>query len=327
MSEGGFKYVFGPVVSRRLGRSLGVDVVPFKTCTYNCIYCQLGPTTRRTLERKSYVPLDAVLDELRRKLAAGVPADYITIAGSGEPTLYADLKPLIRNIKAMTSIPVAVITNGALFWMPEVQEAVLEADVVVPSLDAGNEASFARVNRPYPEVTFDQMVEGLASFRRRYHGQLWLEVFLLSGVTDSDSELDQIRDIAERIQPDKIQLNTVARPTPGREGEAPAEPVPEEKMKRIAQRLGGSFALPAEVIAHYELPRHIVRQTSVCCQDDVLAVIQRHPCNLVDIAQGLSISLDEAERHIATLTEKGAILQETRDGVAFYVAPNPTHNP
>jgi len=327
MSEGGFKYVFGPVVSRRLGRSLGVDVVPFKTCTYNCIYCQLGPTTRRTLERKSYVPLDAVLDELRRKLAAGAPADYITIAGSGEPTLYADLKPLIRNIKAMTSIPVAVITNGALFWMPEVQEAVLEADVVVPSLDAGNEASFARVNRPLADIDFEQMVQGLIAFRKRYRGQFWLEIFLLRGITDTDEEIDQLRALVQRIRPDKIQLNTVARPAPGGEGEAPAEPVPEDKMKRIAQRLGGSLALPAEVIAHYELPRHIVRQTSVCCQDDVLAVIQRHPCNLVDIAQGLSISLDEAERHIATLTEKGAILQEPRDGVAFYVAPNPTHNP
>jgi wyosine [tRNA(Phe)-imidazoG37] synthetase (radical SAM superfamily) len=304
-----------------------VDVVPFKTCTYNCIYCQLGPTTRRTLERKSYVPLDAVLDELRRKLAAGAPADYITIAGSGEPTLYADLKPLIRNIKAMTSIPVAVITNGALFWMPEVQEAVLEADVVVPSLDAGNEASFARVNRPLADIDFEQMVQGLIAFRKRYRGQFWLEIFLLRGITDTDEEIDQLRALVQRIRPDKIQLNTVARPAPGGEGEAPAEPVPEDKMKRIAQRLGGSLALPAEVIAHYELPRHIVRQTSVCCQDDVLAVIQRHPCNLVDIAQGLSISLDEAERHIATLTEKGAILQEPRDGVAFYVAPNPTHNP
>ena len=326
MSEGGFKYVFGPVASRRLGRSLGVDVVPFKTCTYNCIYCQLGPTTRPTLERKSYVPLEAVLDELRRKLAASVPADYITIAGSGEPTLYSNLRLLIEGIKKMTSIPVAVITNGALFWMPEVQEAVLEADVVVPSLDAGNEASFARVNRPLPEIGFEQMVEGLIAFRKRYRGQFWLEIFLLRGITDTNEEIDQLRALVQRIRPDKIQLNTVARPAPGREGEAPAEPVPEEKMKKLAQRLGGSLALPVEVIAHYELQYHSVGQTSVC-QEDVLAVIQRHPCNLADIAQGLGISLDEAERHIALLVEQGAILQEVCDGVAFYVAPNPTHGP
>ena len=326
MTQDTFRYVFGPVVSRRLGRSLGVDVVPFKTCSYNCIYCQLGPTTRRTLERKCYVPLDAILEELRRKLEAGVQADHITISGSGEPTLCADMKPLIRGIKAMTSIPVAVITNGATLWMPEVQEALLDADVVVPSLDAGNEESFKRVNRPCPEISFAQMVEGLIAFRKRYRGQFWLEVFLLSGITDTDSEVGELRVLIDRIQPDKIQLNTVARPTPGWEGEAPAEPVPEARMKAIAKRLGRSLALPVEVIAHHEFQRHAAGQTSVS-PEDVLAVVQRHPCDIEGIVEGLGIAIEEAERHIAALSDRGAISQDMRNGVAFYFVPNPSRNP
>jgi wyosine [tRNA(Phe)-imidazoG37] synthetase (radical SAM superfamily) len=318
MTQDTFRYVFGPVVSRRLGRSLGVDVVPFKTCSYNCIYCQLGPTTHQTLERKDYVPLEAIIEELRRKLDAGLQADHITISGSGEPTLYAGLKPLIREIKEMTSIPVAVITNGAMLWMPEVREAILEADVVVPSLDAGNAASFARVNRPSPGITFEQMVEGLIAFRKRYNGQFWLEIFLLNGITDSDSEVDQIRALVERIQPDKIQLNTVARPAPG----STVAPVPEETMEKIARRLGPK----AEVIAHYEFQRHAVGQTSVC-PEDVLAVIQRHPCNLPDIAEGLGISIEEAQKHIAALMENQAILEELHDGVPFYLVPSSKHDP
>jgi wyosine [tRNA(Phe)-imidazoG37] synthetase (radical SAM superfamily) len=312
MADMAFRYVFGPVASRRLGRSLGVDVVPFKTCTYDCIYCQLGPTTRRTVERGDYVPLEGVLEELRRTLAAGVAADYITIAGSGEPTLYSGLKRLITGIKAMTDIPVAVITNGALLWMPEVQEDLLDADLVVPSLDAGTEASFARVNRPCTGLGFDRMVEGLVAFRRRYRGRLWLEVFLLGGITDTDAEVARIADAVERIRPDKIQLNTVARPAPGSD----VAPVPPDVMERIARRFGPN----AEVIAHYELSRHATR--AEIRPEDVLAVVQRHPCSLADIAQGLGISLDEAAEHMAALTEKRAVSEEIRDGIPFYLANN-----
>jgi len=315
MDNSGFTYVFGPVVSRRLGRSLGVDVVPFKTCTYDCTYCQLGATTDHTIRRDKYVPLDAVLEEIRRKLASGAAAEYITIAGSGEPTLYSELKALIAGIKAMTGVPVAVITNGALLWMPDVRDDLLAADLVVPSLDVGTAGTFAQVNRPCGGIDFEQMIEGLAAFREAYRGQIWLEVFLLRGITDTPDEVERISRIVERIRPDKVQLNTVARPAPG----GGVEPVPRDVMDRIAERLGPI----AEVVAHYDLTPHAA-QVSIR-PEDVLDVIRRHPCNLADIAEGLGIPREEAERHVAVLEEKGLIAVDLRDGTPFYLAQDAAH--
>ena len=319
MTDAAFKYVFGPVLSRRLGRSLGVDVVPFKTCTYNCIYCQLGETTNHTLDIRSYVPLENVLDEIRRKLEAGVAADYITIAGSGEPTLYAELGRLIAGIKGMTSIPVAVLTNGGLLWKREVQDALLAADVVIPSLDAGNADSFAEVNRPRAEITFEKMVEGLVAFRRRYTGQLWLEVFLLHGVTDSEAAIAELARSVERICPDRVQLNTVARPAPGAAGK-PCLPVSREDMEQIGSRLGFN----AEVIAHYETTRHAA--TASGQPEDLWAMIQRHPCSIEDFTVGLGLSEDDARRHIQRLLEQGAIHAEVHNGVTFYLPQTNEHD-
>lgn len=310
MENASFSYVFGPVASRRLGRSLGVDVVPFKTCTYDCTYCQLGATTEHTVRRGNYVPREAVLDEIRRKLASGAAVDYITIAGSGEPALYSELRELIAGIKAMTRVPVAVITNGALLWMPEVRDGILAADLVVPSLDAGSAETFAQVNRPCGGVDFDPMIAGLVAFRDAYPGQIWLEVFLLRGITDTPEEVERISEIVGRIRPDKVQLNTVARPAPG----GGVEPVPREVMERIAERLGPV----AEVVAHYDLTPHAAQ--AGIRPEDVLDVIRRHPCNLADIAQGLGIPTDEAERHIRVLEEKGLLAVDPRDGTPFYLA-------
>ena len=158
------QHVFGPVPSRRLGRSLGVDLVPFKVCTYDCIYCQLGRTTCKTTERKEWVPLNEVCASLRDTL--DTKPDFITLSGSGEPTLFSRPGELIRSIKDLTDVPVAVLTNGSLLSVPEVRAGLLEADLVVPSLDAGNERLFRIVNRPHEDIAFDRMVEGLIAFRQ-----------------------------------------------------------------------------------------------------------------------------------------------------------------
>ena len=162
-------HVFGPVPSRRIGRSLGVDLVPYKTCTYDCIYCQLGGTTNLTLEPKEWVPMDAVLDELKRKLETR--PDYITLSGSGEPTLYSRLGEIIGRIREITDVPVAVLTNGSLLWKKEVREEVAMADLVLPSLDADNDYNFRFINRPHPDISFDQLIEGLIEFRSEFTGQ------------------------------------------------------------------------------------------------------------------------------------------------------------
>ncbi|MCK4625431.1 MAG: radical SAM protein, partial [Phycisphaerae bacterium] len=170
-------YIFGPVPSRRLGRSLGVDLVPFKTCSYDCIYCQLGRTTNKTIQRKEWVPLDDVVAELKTNLSS--QPDYITLSGSGEPTLYSRTGELIDRIKAVTDVPVAVLTNGSLLWNQEVCAQLMNADLIVPSLDAGDEMMFRAVNRPHEDISFEKMLKGLIEFRREYQGQYWLEVMFL----------------------------------------------------------------------------------------------------------------------------------------------------
>lgn len=205
-------YVYGPVPSRRLGRSLGVDLVPYKTCTYDCVYCQLGRTTCKTIERREYVSIDAVLAELERKLAVAKRPDYVGLAGSGEPTLNSGIGRLITALKALTDVPIAVITNGSLLWSEQVRGELAAADLVLPSLDAGDEQMFERVNRPDPTIKFDMMVDGLAAFAARFRGETWLEVMLLAGLTDSAAEVEKIAASARVISPTCVQLNTASRP-------------------------------------------------------------------------------------------------------------------
>lgn len=313
MNESSFKYVFGPAMSRRLGRSLGVDLVPLKTCTYNCIYCQLGATTQQTVERREYVPEEAILEELGRKLASGISADYITLAGSGEPTLYSRLGDLIDAIKRITDIPVALLTNGSLLWIPEIRAEAAKADLVIPSLDAGDETAFRQVNQACSEITFDHMVEGLADFRAMYAGPIWLEVFLLKGITDGNDELGGLIVLISRIRPDKVQINTVARPTPGFD----VAPVLPSDLEHFAREIERHTGCPAEVIAHSSAA---TAGSSTATPEDVLGLIRRHPCSLENLAQGLGISLDLARQLIDGLRARGAVIEEVRDGEAFYIA-------
>jgi len=188
MKPSDMRHVYGPVPSRRLGRSLGIDLVPFKVCTYDCIYCQLGRTTDLTLERKAYVTAENIMAELAPILTAADRPDYISLAGSGEPTLNSAIGEVIRRIKQQTEIPVAVLTNGALLWMAEVQQALLAADLVLPSLDAGDDGLFQKINRPHQALSFERMIDGLAAFTRRFAGAVWLEVLLLKGMTGTAAE-------------------------------------------------------------------------------------------------------------------------------------------
>ena len=312
MTEHAFQYVFGPVVSRRLGRSLGVDVIPFKTCVYDCIYCQLGKTTCHTVSRIEYTPLDALLNEVRLKVTADPDvADYITIAGSGEPTLYSRLGELVAGIKALTAIPVAVITNGALLWNPAVQEALMEVDLLVPSLDAADETSFQTVNRGCADITFDQMVAGLVSFRKKFKGHFWLEIFLLEGITGIPEQVDKFAALIDRINPERVQLNTVSRPAP----DGNVFPVSPERMEQIARRLGHE----AEVIAHYA-GTPVVAATSSASAKDLWDLIRRHPCTLEDAAQGLGLSLDVAHQYAGALLAENRLRKDVKNGETFYLA-------
>lgn len=302
------RHVFGPVPSRRLGRSLGVDLVPHKTCSYDCIYCQLGPTTNRTLTRRSYVSISGVLAEIARKLSAGPPPDYITLSGSGEPTLQLELDALILGIRHITSQPIAVLTNGSLLWRDDVQAELLHADLVIPSLDAGDADTFQCVNRPHAELRFDELVNGLVAFRRRFAGRIWLEVFLLDGVTTTDDQLDKLTRLAHRIAPDQVQLNTVARP--------PSEPSARAASMRDLEHAARRIGPPATVIA--ECPGYAVTMRGLFCQDDILDLLRRRPCTLDDLARGLGAHRLEVAKHLERLLHSQEIIMLQHGRYVFY---------
>jgi wyosine [tRNA(Phe)-imidazoG37] synthetase (radical SAM superfamily) len=285
-----------------------VDIVPFKTCTYDCIYCQLGRTTQKTVRCSPLVPVEKVIREVQDALK-GIPRpDYVTISGSGEPTLHSELGEIVSRIKSLTDVPVAIITNGSLFFRKEVREACLTADLVVPSLDAGDDAMFQYVNRPHASLSFGEVVNGLAEFRREYRGNIWLEVFLLGGVTAVRDEVLKIKEQADRIEPDRIQLNTVVRPA----AEEYAFPVAAEEMTKLCGLLGDR----AEIIPSFS-PKPGNEESKVL-RDDILALVARRPCSVEDIANGLMMNRAHVLKHLDDLVSKRLVTYTLRNGRVYY---------
>ena len=208
-----FKHLFGPVPSRRLGVSLGIDLVPHKTCTLNCVYCECGRTADLTLDRKEYVPTDEILNELKHYLDESPALDYITFSGSGEPMLHIKISEIINFLKNnYPGYKVAVLTNGTLFYNKWVRGEVKNADILIPSLDAASNEIFKKINRPHEKLNLKEIINGLAELCREFSGVIWLEIFIVPGLNDTDSELQKIKNIIEKINPDKVQLNTLDRP-------------------------------------------------------------------------------------------------------------------
>ncbi|HOW18505.1 MAG TPA: radical SAM protein [Phycisphaerae bacterium] len=299
------KHVFGPVPSRRLGRSLGIDLVPFKTCSYDCIYCQLGRTTCKTVERREWVRWEPLLEELKRRLDAR--PDYITFSGSGEPTLHAGLGELIDRIKSITSVPIAVLTNGSLLWRADVRRDLRDADLVIPSLDAGDDLHFRCVNRPHESLSFEQVVEGLIAFRDGFDGQYWLEVLVVSRWTSGRGHMEKIATWARKIRPDRVQLNTVSRP--------PAEPWAERVRRKRLLGLARLFEPRAEVIDEYTQPPTDGRPGSGA--DRICDTIRRRPCTLEDVMAAHGLHRNEAVKYLDELV-RGGFIERVASGSDFY---------
>lgn len=298
-------HIFGPVPSRRLGRSLGIDLIPPKTCTYDCLYCQVGLTTDKTERRKSWIAVDEIIAELKEKLP--LKPDFITLSGSGEPTLYSECGKLIAEIKKITPVPICVITNGSMLFLPEVRKELLEADVVMPSMDAGDEETFQKINRPVEGITFEKMVQGLIDFRKEYKGKYWLEVFFIAGLNDSNEQVDKMAKCIGNIQPDRVQLNTVSRP--------PAEDVnavSKQRLEQIAAKIKGS-----EVIADF---RGSMTEDFTARDEDIIDMLKRRPCSADDIAAGLKISKLEVLKHIEELEKAGKIEAAKQNDKIYYKA-------
>jgi wyosine [tRNA(Phe)-imidazoG37] synthetase (radical SAM superfamily) len=304
-----YRYLFGPVPSRRLGHSLGMDLVPFKTCSYDCIYCQLGRTTEKTVTRREYVPVDEMIRELERKLKEPGKIDYVTLAGSGEPTLYSGLGEVVKAAKKMTDIPVAVLTNGSLLWDDAVQKSLAEADLVVPSLDAGSADLFRYVNRPCAALSFHQVVEGIIDFCSAHREKIWLEVFLLAGVNGTKKEIRKFNAIIRKINPAKVQLNTVTRPP----AEQFALEMPSESLRELADRLDG----PVEIISDFDRPLADATEASGGMEHEVVALLGRRPCSVNDIAGSLNLRPQEVIKYLDALEKRGRLVVR-RSGENMY---------
>jgi wyosine [tRNA(Phe)-imidazoG37] synthetase (radical SAM superfamily) len=304
-----FRYLYGPVPSRRLGRSLGIDLVPHKICTYDCIYCQIGDTTEKTLARKEYVPVREIIEEVERFLKEGAPSvDHLSLSGSGEPTLHSQIRSVIEGIKAITSIPVAVITNGSLLYEEEVRQDLLRADIVLPSLDAVSSEVFMRINRPRPGFSVEKVIEGLVEFRKVYKGQIWLEILFCKGINDGKEELSRMKKVVDRIQPDLIHLNTVVRPP----SEKWAVPLGQKEMEEIRAFFGKS----ASIISEFD--RHPPMVSEMNIKEEILKILKRRPLSLSDLSKGMGISKNDLDRFIKPLMKEGKVQSRLFGDSVYY---------
>ena len=288
--------------SRRLGYSLGIDILPFKTCSLDCLYCQLGSTPHKTVERKKYFSVKAILTRIKQAVETGQRIDYITFSGSGEPTLNKIIGELINKIKAFTDIPIAVLTNSTLFSQEEVRKDLQEADLVVPSLDAASQKVFLRINRPHPALKFEEILSGLIEFRKQFKGKIWLEILFVKDINDSQAHLLKLKKAIEKIKPDKIHLNTVVRPP----ADISAQPISQSRLEEIQKFLGDK----AEIVAEFKGGDQMPYQENIT--ERILDMVKRRPVTLDDISSSLG------KHRNAVLKELNSLLQKNKIRTVIY---------
>ena len=302
------RHVYGPVPSRRLGFSLGVDIIPFKTCTLDCTYCQLGSTRKTVCRRGSWFPPGEILAQVKETVGSGQKIDVITFSGSGEPTLNRDIGLIIRAIKKMTRIPVVVLTNGTLLTRKEVRQDLADADIVVPSLDAVSRNLFRRVNRPNRALDPEKIIDGLTRFREGFQGEIWLEVMLIKGVNDSPAHIKALRAAADRIRPERIQLNTVVRPP----ADVQAKPLSPGAMEKIRDALGPR----AEIIASFEKRKQAPAVGDF--ETALLTAVGRRPMTAEDISLSLGRHRDEVLKALSSLRGRRKVRKAVHGGKTYF---------
>ncbi|MBN1463434.1 MAG: radical SAM protein [Paludibacteraceae bacterium] len=306
-----YKYLFGPVPSRRLGMSLGVDFVPKKVCSLDCVYCEVGKTTKLTLDRKEYVPFEKIKEELTHYFTNNPNPDYITFSGSGEPTLNMFIGEILQFIKQnKPNIPVAVLTNGTLFYDKSVRAAMLDADVVLPSLDAATEAVFKKINRPAKDLIFDKYIQGLIDFRKEFKGKIWLEIFILPNYNDTENELTELKNMILKIKPDSVQLNTLDRPGTVSNLQGASR----DELQRIVHFLNLDNV---EIIAASP-ERKNVQSYRTDKETAIIETIARRPCTLNDLTKILGMHVNEINKYLDVLEADKIIETVTQERGVFY---------
>ncbi len=306
-----YKYLFGPVPSRRLGMSLGVDLVPKKVCSLDCVYCEVGNTTKLTTKKMEYIPYDKVITELKDYFENNPNPDYITFSGSGEPTLNSRIGDVLQFIKQKKSeIPVAVLTNGTLFYDENIRKELLDADVVLPSLDAATENTFQKINRPAKELTVEKYIQGLVEFRKEYTGQIWLEVFILPGFNDNIEDLKALKKAFEQIKPDEIQLNTLDRPGTVKD----ISPANKDTLQKIVD----FWKLPNVVVIAAASERKEIKSYRKDAETAILETITRRPCTIDDLVKILGLHINEINKYLDVLESEDKIESIWQDRGIFY---------
>ncbi len=310
-------FVYGPVPSRRLGLSLGINIIPFKTCTLDCVYCQCGKTTKKTLERRSFFPVDDIIAAVRLAIRQSSianpksPISFLTFSGEGEPTLNRDLGRIIRKLKREFSIPVAVITNSTLLTDPQVRRDVCAADLVVPSLDAADQRNFAQVDRNHRDLKAADIIEGLKLFRRAYRGKIWLEIMLVKGVNDSVEHVVALRRAAWEIRPDRVQLNTVVRPP----AEKSARPLSLDDLEQIQCLFGPNTDIIGAAKSKVQRRKSRVSNRP---DETMVATVQGRPVTKLDLVCSLGVAPREIEAALQRLLRDKRIRSVNYSGKKFY---------
>ncbi len=306
-----YKHLFGPVPSRRLGMSLGVELIPHKICSLNCVYCECGSTTKLTAERKEWVPVRNVKTELINFFENNLVPDYITFSGAGEPTLNSGIGELIEFIKnKWSNIPIAVLTNGSLLNRLDVRRELLNADIVLPSLDAASKDVFLKIDRPHPNIIITEYIEGLIQFRENFSGEIWLEVLILPGFNDSLEELDLLKEAFLGIRPDRIQINSLDRPGAVNNLRS-ANRMELDSIKEYWNLEN------VEVIAAAPDRKEIksYRQDSEAA---IIETIARRPCTLQDLSGILGLHINEVNKYLGVLQSENKISFSRQDRGLFY---------
>ena len=303
-------YFYGPVPSRRLGFSLGVDIIPLKTCDFDCIYCQLGRSAKFRTKRGVWVDLKGLRKELKTILKNKPKIDFLTISGSGEPTLHKGLNKIIKVLKTETknTYPVCVITNSSLLYRKEVRRELLLADLIVPSLDAGSAKTFRKINNPARNVNFSNVVKGLEALRKEFKGDIWLEVMLVKGVNDSIDEVKKIKKIIDQFKPDKVQLNFPIRPT-------------DDKLKlpdkKTINKIISILSKNTKIISPFIKKINELNLTGDL-ESKILRLLQVRPESLENLSSSLGINISLAIKALTNLLEKRLIKKENNNEIIFY---------
>ncbi len=305
-----YKYIFGPVPSRRLGVSLGVDIIPFKTCTFDCIYCECGKTTVKTDIRKEYLNKHEIISEIDHYLKHNPFPEIITLSGSGEPMLNTGMGDIISFIKNnYPDLKVGLITNSSVFVNKETINEAVNADIILPSLDSAIQASFEIINRPYHDIDINDIIEGLISLRHLFPGKIWLEIFILPGINDDTENIEALKNAIKRIRPDRVQLNTLDRP--GVEDNLkPAD-------KSLLEKIRSQMDFPSiEIISKYKSRKEIssFRQDM---EDAILATVKRRPCTVDDLSEILGLNILELNKYLDVLIKDKLLIAETEERGIF----------